>query len=132
MVAEGEVSCADAPIGLTEATEAVRKATEAVQTTSRSIAKAVRAGRRPGGSHLDRLASLTCEAPLQSLAIGAVGPDDAKAEIRAAVRYLFKGADGNNRDVVALEIMEIVRQVAAKLFVAASIKASTLAASKAA
>jgi hypothetical protein len=132
MAAAGEVSCADAPIRLTEATEAVRKATDAVQATSRSIAKAVRAGRRPGGSHLDRLASMTCEAPLQSLAIGAVGPDDAKAEIRAAVRYLFKGADGNNRDVVALEIMEIVRQVAAKLFVAASIKASTLAASKAA
>ena len=40
-------------------------------------------------------------------------PDDAKAEIRAAVRYLFKVADANNRDVVALEIMEIVRQVAA-------------------
>ena len=95
------MSGADAPIRLTEATEAVRKATEAVQTTSRSVAKAVRAGRRPGGSLL------------QSLAIGAVGPDDAKAEIRAAVRYLFKGADGNNRDVVALEIMEIVRQVAA-------------------
>jgi|HubBroStandDraft_6_1064221.scaffolds.fasta_scaffold708754_2 hypothetical protein len=113
MAAAGEVSCADAPIRLTEATEAVRKATDAVQATSRSIAKAVRAGRRPGGSHLDRLASMTCEAPLQSLAIGAVGPDDAKAEIRAAVRYLFKGADGNNRDVVALEIMEIVRQVAA-------------------
>src|SRR5258708_6411062 len=104
MAGEGEVSGADAPIRLTEATEAV-------QTTSRSIARAVRAGRRPGGSLLDRLASLTCEAPLQFLAIGAVGPDDAKAEIRAAVRYLFKGADGNNRDVVALEIMEIVRQV---------------------
>jgi hypothetical protein len=112
MAGEGEVSGADAPIRLIEATEAVRKTTEAVQTTSRSIARAVR-GRRPGGSLLDRLASLTCEAPLQSLAIGAVGPDDAKAEIRAAVRYLFKGADGNNRDVVALEIMEIVRQVAA-------------------
>ena len=41
------------------------------------------------------------------------GRDDAKAEIRAAVRYLFKVADANNRDVVALEIMEIVRQVAA-------------------
>jgi hypothetical protein len=32
---------------LARATEAVRKATEAVQTTSRSIAEAVEAGRRP-------------------------------------------------------------------------------------
>jgi hypothetical protein len=113
MAGEGEVSGADAPIRLAEATEAVRKATEAVQTTSRSIARAVGVGRRPGASLLDRLASLKREAHLQSLAIGAVGPDDAKAEIRDAVRYLFKGADGNNRDVIALEIMEIVRQVAA-------------------
>ena len=113
MAGEGEVSGADAPIRLAEATEAVRKATEAVQTTSRSIARAVGVGRRPVASLLDRLASLKREAHLQSLAIGAVGPDDAKAEIRAAVRYLFKVADANNRDVVALEIMEIVRQVAA-------------------
>jgi hypothetical protein len=113
MVSEGKVSGADAPIRLAEATEAVRKATEAVQTTSRSIARAVGAGRRPGASLLDRLASLKRETHLQSLATGAVGPDDAKAEIRAAVRCLFKSADGNNRDVVALEIMEIVRQVAA-------------------
>jgi hypothetical protein len=112
MAGEGEASGADAPIRLAEATEAVRKATEAVQTTSRSIARAVGVGRRPA-SLLDRLASLKREAPLQALAIGAVGPDDAKAEIRAAVRYLFKGADGNNRDVGALEIMEIVRQVVA-------------------
>ena len=40
------------------------------------------------------------------------GPDDAKAEIRAAVGYLFKGATGTARNVIALEIMEIVRQVA--------------------
>jgi hypothetical protein len=39
------------------------------------------------------------------------GRDDAKAEIRAAVRYLLKGAAGTDRDVVALEIMEIMRQV---------------------
>jgi hypothetical protein len=40
------------------------------------------------------------------------GPDDAKAEIRAAVRYLLKDAAGALRDRTALEIMEIVRQVA--------------------
>jgi hypothetical protein len=39
------------------------------------------------------------------------GRDDAKAEIRAAVRYLFEGAAGTDRDVVVLEIMEIMCQV---------------------
>jgi hypothetical protein len=43
------------------------------------------------------------------------GADDAKAEIRAAVGYLLKGATGTARDVIALEIMEIVRQVASEL-----------------
>jgi hypothetical protein len=40
------------------------------------------------------------------------GPDDAKAEIRAAVGYLLKDATGATRDRIALEIIEIVRQVA--------------------
>jgi hypothetical protein len=40
------------------------------------------------------------------------GADDAKAEIRAAVGYLLKGAAGRARNIIALEIMEIVRQVA--------------------
>ena len=40
------------------------------------------------------------------------GPDDAKAEIRAAVGYLLKDAAGAARDRIALEIIEIVRQVA--------------------
>jgi hypothetical protein len=45
-------------------------------------------------------------------AIGAFsGRDDAKAEIRAAVRYLLHGAAGTDRDVVALEVTEIMRQV---------------------
>jgi hypothetical protein len=35
------------------------------------------------------------------------GPDDAKAEIRAAVAYLLKGAGGSER-----EIIEIVNEVA--------------------
>ncbi len=43
------------------------------------------------------------------------GADDARAEIRAAVAYLLKGATGTARDVIALEIMEIVRQVANSL-----------------
>ena len=40
------------------------------------------------------------------------GADDAKAEIRAAVGYLLKGATGPARDVIALEIIKIVHQVA--------------------
>jgi hypothetical protein len=40
------------------------------------------------------------------------GRDDAKAEILAAVRSLFEGAAGTDRDVVVLEIMEIMRQEA--------------------
>jgi hypothetical protein len=44
-----------------------------------------------------------------------VDKDDAKAEIRAAVDYLLRGATGPARNVVALEIMEIVRQVATGL-----------------
>jgi hypothetical protein len=40
------------------------------------------------------------------------GPDDAKAEIRAAVGYLLKDAAGAARDRIALQIMEIVRQLA--------------------
>jgi hypothetical protein len=41
-----------------------------------------------------------------------VDKDDAKAEIRAAVEYLLRGATVTARNIVALEIMEIVRQVA--------------------
>ena len=40
------------------------------------------------------------------------GADDAKAEIRAAVAYLLKGATGTARDFIALEVMEILRQAA--------------------
>jgi hypothetical protein len=40
------------------------------------------------------------------------GADDAKAGIRAAVGYLLKDATGSARDGIALEIMEILRQVA--------------------
>jgi hypothetical protein len=40
------------------------------------------------------------------------GADDAKAEIRAAVGYLLRDAVGAARDRIALEILEIVRQVA--------------------
>jgi hypothetical protein len=40
------------------------------------------------------------------------GADDAKAEIRAAVRYLLKDASGNDRGNIVREIIEIVRQVA--------------------
>src|SRR5450755_309867 len=40
------------------------------------------------------------------------GADDAKADIRAAVEYLLKGTTGPARDVIALEIIKIVHQVA--------------------
>ena len=40
------------------------------------------------------------------------GPDDAKAEIRAAMAYLLKDTTSTARHIIALEIMEILRQVA--------------------
>ena len=40
------------------------------------------------------------------------GPDDAKAEIRAAVEYLLRGATGGARGDIVQEIIAIVRQVA--------------------
>jgi hypothetical protein len=43
------------------------------------------------------------------------GPDDAKAEIRAAVRYLLRGATGGARGDIVQEIIAIVRQVASGL-----------------
>jgi hypothetical protein len=40
------------------------------------------------------------------------GPDDAKAEIRAAVRCLLKGVAGSDRGDIVREIIEIVHEVA--------------------
>jgi hypothetical protein len=40
------------------------------------------------------------------------GEDDAKAEIRAAVRYLLKGAAGSDRGDIVQEIIAIVNEVA--------------------
>jgi hypothetical protein len=40
------------------------------------------------------------------------GPDDAKAEIRAAVAYLLNGATGSDRGDIVREIIEIVNEVA--------------------
>jgi hypothetical protein len=40
------------------------------------------------------------------------GADDAKAEIRAAVRYLLEGAAGSDRGDIVREIIEIVTDVA--------------------
>jgi hypothetical protein len=39
------------------------------------------------------------------------GPDDAKAEIRAAVDYLLNGVSGIARGDIVREIIEIVRNV---------------------
>jgi hypothetical protein len=43
------------------------------------------------------------------------GPDDAKAEIRAAVRYLLKGTAGSDRSDIVQEIIAIVNEVAGGL-----------------
>ena len=43
------------------------------------------------------------------------GADDAKMTIRAAVRYLLKGAAGGTRGDIVQEILAIVRQVASGL-----------------
>ena len=44
-----------------------------------------------------------------------VDKDDAKAEIRAAVEYLLRGATGGARGDVVQEIIAIVRQVVSGL-----------------
>jgi hypothetical protein len=41
-----------------------------------------------------------------------VGPDDVKAEIRAAVGYLLEGAAGSDRGDIVREIIAIVNEVA--------------------
>jgi hypothetical protein len=41
--------------------------------------------------------------------------DDAKAEIRAAVRYLLEGAAGSDRGDIVREIIELVGEVAHSL-----------------
>jgi hypothetical protein len=43
------------------------------------------------------------------------GDDDAKVTIRAAVRYLLKGATGGARGDIVQEIITIMRQVASEL-----------------
>jgi hypothetical protein len=40
------------------------------------------------------------------------GEDDAKAEIRAAVRYLLEGARGSDRGDIVQEVIAIVNEVA--------------------
>jgi hypothetical protein len=40
------------------------------------------------------------------------GADDAKVTIRAAVRYLLKGATGSDRGDIVREVIEIVNEVA--------------------
>jgi hypothetical protein len=43
------------------------------------------------------------------------GDDDAKVTIRAAIRYLLKGATGGSRGDIVQEIISLVRQVASGL-----------------
>jgi hypothetical protein len=42
------------------------------------------------------------------------GADDAKAEIRAAIRYLLKGSTGGARGDIVQQIITIVRQVSSE------------------
>jgi ElaB/YqjD/DUF883 family membrane-anchored ribosome-binding protein len=58
----------DGPSRLEQAKEAVETVAETVQTTTRTVADAIEAGRRPGAP-LYRLAEWTREAPMHSLAI---------------------------------------------------------------
>lgn len=53
---------------LDQAAEAVQAATHTVRETTRSVANAIEAGRRPGAP-LDRLAQWTREAPLHAVTI---------------------------------------------------------------
>lgn len=59
---------ADGPSKLEQAKEAVETVAETVQATTRTVADAIEAGRRPGAP-LDRLAKWTRAAPVHSLAI---------------------------------------------------------------
>ena len=43
------------------------------------------------------------------------GPDDAKAEIRAAVGYLLKGAPGGDRGDIVWDVIAMLNQVARAL-----------------
>ena len=66
MIGEGKpLQNADGPGKLDQATEAVLAAAQTVKETTRSVADAIEAGRRPGAP-LDRLAR---EAPLHAVTI---------------------------------------------------------------
>ena len=58
----------DGPSKLDQATEAVQSAAQTVKETTRSVADAIEAGRKPGAP-LDRLARWAQEAPLHALAV---------------------------------------------------------------
>ena len=58
----------DGPSRLDQATEAVQAATQTVKETTRSVADAIEAGRKPGAP-LDRLARWARESPLHAVAV---------------------------------------------------------------
>jgi hypothetical protein len=69
MASEGEAPYgSDGPSKLEQAKEAIETVSDTVQTTTRTVADAIEAGRRPGGP-LYRLAEWTRAAPMHSLAI---------------------------------------------------------------
>jgi hypothetical protein len=69
MVSENEtLDGSDGPSRLEQAREAIETVAETVQTTTRTVADAIEAGRRPGAP-LYRLAEWTRAAPMHSLAI---------------------------------------------------------------
>ena len=58
----------DGPSRLDQATEAVQAATQTVKETTRSVADAIEAGRKPGAP-LNRLARWARESPLHAVAV---------------------------------------------------------------
>ena len=69
MIGEGEpLQDTEGPSKLNQAREAVQATVQTVRETTRSVADAIEAGRRPGAP-LDRLARWTREAPLHALAV---------------------------------------------------------------
>ena len=69
MIGEGEpLKTTEDPTKFAKAQDAVRAAAETVQETTRHVADAIEAGRRPGAP-LDRLSDWAREAPLQALAV---------------------------------------------------------------
>jgi hypothetical protein len=69
----------------------------------------------PYGASLQATLRIRGNVNVRSGRLGVCGPGRPKAEIRAAVRYLLRGATGGARGDIVQEIIAIVRQVASGL-----------------